>query len=40
MKAIQFDRFGGAEVLGEADVDVPQPSPARARSASVSRPQG
>ncbi|MER6689805.1 NADP-dependent oxidoreductase, partial [Streptomyces minutiscleroticus] len=27
MKAIVFDRFGGTEVLHEAEVEVPQPGP-------------
>ncbi len=31
MKAIQFDRFGGTEVLHEADVEVPQPGPGQIR---------
>ena len=31
MKAIQFDRFGGTEVLHEADVKVPQPGPGQVR---------
>ena len=31
MKAIQFDRFGGTEVLHEADVEVPQPGPGQVR---------
>lgn len=31
MKAIVFDRFGGPEVLREADVDVPEPGPGQAR---------
>jgi NADPH:quinone reductase-like Zn-dependent oxidoreductase len=31
MKAIQFDRFGGTEVLHEADVSVPVPGPGQVR---------
>ncbi len=31
MKAIQFDRFGGTEVLHEADIEVPQPGPGQVR---------
>ncbi|MFC4627430.1 NADP-dependent oxidoreductase [Promicromonospora alba] len=31
MRAILFDRFGGTEVLHEADVDVPQPGPGQVR---------
>ncbi len=31
MKAIRFDRFGGTEVLYEADVEVPQPGPGQVR---------
>lgn len=31
MKAIRFDRFGGTEVLHEADVEVPQPGPGQIR---------
>jgi len=31
MKAIQFDRFGGTEVLHEADLAVPQPGPGQVR---------
>lgn len=31
MKAIQFDRFGGTEVLHEADVEVPVPGPGQVR---------
>jgi NADPH:quinone reductase-like Zn-dependent oxidoreductase len=31
MKAILFDRFGGTEVLREADVDVPSPGPGQVR---------
>ncbi|WP_405825696.1 NADP-dependent oxidoreductase [Streptomyces sp. NBC_01390] len=31
MKAILFDRFGGAEVLHEADIEVPQPGPGQVR---------
>jgi NADPH:quinone reductase-like Zn-dependent oxidoreductase len=31
MKAIQFDRFGGPEVLREADVEVPEPGPGQVR---------
>jgi NADPH:quinone reductase-like Zn-dependent oxidoreductase len=31
MKAIVFDRFGGPEVLHEADIDVPQPGPGQVR---------
>jgi NADPH:quinone reductase-like Zn-dependent oxidoreductase len=31
MKAIQFDRFGGTEVLHEADLEVPQPGPGQVR---------
>ena len=31
MKVIQFDQFGGTEVLREADVDVPQPGPGQVR---------
>jgi NADPH:quinone reductase-like Zn-dependent oxidoreductase len=31
MKAILFDRFGGTEVLHEADVEVPQPGPGQVR---------
>jgi NADPH:quinone reductase-like Zn-dependent oxidoreductase len=31
MKAILFDRFGGTEVLREADVEVPQPGPGQVR---------
>ena len=31
MKAIQFDRFGGPEVLYEAEVEVPQPGPGQVR---------
>lgn len=31
MKAIQFDRFGGTDVLHEADVEVPQPGPGQVR---------
>src|SRR4051794_16724322 len=29
MKAIVFDRFGGTEVLHQADIEVPQPGPGR-----------
>ena len=31
MKAILFDRFGGTEVLREADIEVPQPGPGQIR---------
>ena len=31
MKAILFDRFGGTDVLHEADIDVPQPGPGQIR---------
>lgn len=31
MKAIQFDRFGGTEVLHEADIEVPRPGPGQVR---------
>src|SRR3954454_4602431 len=31
VKAILFDRFGGPEVLHEADIDVPQPGPGQIR---------
>lgn len=31
MKAMQFDRFGGTEVLYEADVEVPEPGPGQVR---------
>ncbi|MEJ3749030.1 NADP-dependent oxidoreductase [Actinomycetes bacterium KLBMP 9797] len=31
MKAILFDRFGGTEVLHEADIDAPQPGPGQVR---------
>jgi NADPH:quinone reductase-like Zn-dependent oxidoreductase len=31
MKAIVFDRFGGTEVLHEADIDIPQPGPGQVR---------
>ncbi|MFF7947118.1 NADP-dependent oxidoreductase [Streptomyces griseorubiginosus] len=31
MKAILFDRFGGPEVLHEADIEVPQPGPGQVR---------
>ncbi|MCW6003627.1 NADP-dependent oxidoreductase [Micromonospora sp. CPCC 205371] len=31
MKAIQFDRFGGTEVLHVADIDVPRPGPGQVR---------
>lgn len=31
MKAIVFDRFGGSDVLHEADVEVPQPGPGQVR---------
>ncbi|GGL18388.1 NADP-dependent oxidoreductase [Streptomyces flaveus] len=31
MKAILFDRFGGTEVLREADIEVPQPGPGQVR---------
>ena len=31
MKAIQLDRFGGTEVLHEADVETPQPGPGQVR---------
>ncbi|GAA3797083.1 NADP-dependent oxidoreductase [Streptomyces phyllanthi] len=31
MKAILFDRFGGTEVLHEADIEVPQPGPGQIR---------
>lgn len=31
MKAILFDRFGGTEVLHEADIEVPQPGPGQVR---------
>jgi NADPH:quinone reductase-like Zn-dependent oxidoreductase len=31
MKAIRFDRFGGTEVLHEADVEVPRPGPGQVR---------
>lgn len=31
MKAIVFDRFGGPDVLHEADVEVPQPGPGQVR---------
>ena len=31
MRAIQFDRFGGTEVLHEVDVEVPQPGPGQVR---------
>ncbi|WP_190195540.1 NADP-dependent oxidoreductase, partial [Streptomyces minutiscleroticus] len=31
MKAIVFDRFGGTEVLHEAEVEVPQPGPGQVR---------
>jgi NADPH:quinone reductase-like Zn-dependent oxidoreductase len=31
MRAIQFDRFGGTEVLHEADVEIPRPGPGQVR---------
>src|SRR5438094_609409 len=31
MKAILFDRFGGTEVLREADIEIPQPSAGQVR---------
>ena len=31
MKAIVFDRFGGTDVLREADIDIPQPGPGQVR---------
>jgi NADPH:quinone reductase-like Zn-dependent oxidoreductase len=31
VKAVLFDRFGGTEVLGEADIEVPQPRPGQVR---------
>ncbi|MBV1942364.1 NADP-dependent oxidoreductase [Streptomyces sp. BV286] len=31
MKAIVFDRFGGTDVLHEADIEVPQPGPGQVR---------
>ena len=31
MKAISFDRFGGTEVLHEANIEVPQPGPGQVR---------
>jgi NADPH:quinone reductase-like Zn-dependent oxidoreductase len=31
MRAIVFDRFGGPDVLHEADIDVPQPGPGQVR---------
>ena len=31
MKAIQFDQFGGTDVLREVDVEVPQPGPGQVR---------
>jgi NADPH:quinone reductase-like Zn-dependent oxidoreductase len=31
MKAIQFDQFGGTDVLHEADVEIPQPGPGQVR---------
>ncbi|MBD9701448.1 NADP-dependent oxidoreductase [Streptomyces caniscabiei] len=31
MKAILFDRFGGTDVLHEADIEVPQPGPGQVR---------
>lgn len=31
MKAIRFDRFGGAEVLRETDVEIPRPGPGQVR---------
>ncbi|MGW7209295.1 NADP-dependent oxidoreductase [Streptomyces sp. NPDC054837] len=31
MKAILFDRFGGTEVLHEADIEIPQPGPGQIR---------
>ena len=31
MKAIVFDRFGGTDVLQEADIEVPQPGPGQVR---------
>jgi NADPH:quinone reductase-like Zn-dependent oxidoreductase len=31
MRAILFDRFGGTEVLHEADVEIPQPGPGQVR---------
>jgi NADPH:quinone reductase-like Zn-dependent oxidoreductase len=31
MKAISFDRFGGPDVLHEADIEVPQPGPGQVR---------
>ena len=31
MKAILFDRFGGTEVLHEADIEIPQPGPGQVR---------
>jgi len=31
MKAIQFDRFGGTDVLHEAEVEIPQPGPGQVR---------
>ncbi|WP_210571048.1 NADP-dependent oxidoreductase [Streptomyces sp. GESEQ-4] len=31
MRAIVFDRFGGTEVLHEADIEVPQPGPGQVR---------
>src|SRR3954463_13205374 len=31
MKAIVFDRFGGTDVLHEADIEVPKPGPGQVR---------
>lgn len=31
MRAILFDRFGGTEVLREADIEVPLPGPGQVR---------
>lgn len=31
MRAIQFDRFGGTEVLHEADIEIPEPGPGQVR---------
>lgn len=44
MKAILFDRFGGTDVLHEADIEVPQPGPGqvrvRVRAAGLNAPDG
>ncbi|OQR59695.1 hypothetical protein B6E66_33985 [Streptomyces maremycinicus] len=42
MKAILFDRFGGTEVLREADIEVPRPGPGQVRvrvKAAFQRPR-